>query len=391
MNLQNYIGQSHLVGEKMPIQRIIAHKEPTSMIFYGSPGIGKTTLAQIICDELNITYFKLNAATMKISELKEVISMQKIHSKIIIIMDEIHRLDNVKQNYLLPFLEKDNIILIGTTTENPYFAVNSALRSRLLLFHLKPISEPELSAGLTKINQHKYNNYVTDHKVLTIIAKISNGDVRMATRILDFLVKYYDQAEITSTLVHETFENNVSYDSTNGEYYDLLSALQKSIRASDVNAALHYGARALLVGDEKSLFRRLLVTAYEDISLANPECCARVEIAWQSFLRVGMPEGRIIVANVIIDLALSPKSPMAYKAFDQAFSDLENKTIDHIPDHLIYNQPHKSKYTPESARLMDNLPKNLKGTKYYDPIDAGKYERALNMNYKMREANVKRR
>lgn len=391
MNLDSYIGQSHLVGEKMPIRRIIDHKDPTSMIFYGNPGIGKTTLAQIICDELNITYFKLNAATMKINELKEVISMQKMHSKIIIIMDEIHRLDNVKQNYLLPYLEKDNITLIGTTTENPYFAVNSALRSRLLLFQLKPISEAELKAGLRKINLNKYDNYITDNQVLSIIAKISSGDVRMATRILNFLVKYYDKEEINPQLVSETFENNISYDSTNGEYYDLLSALQKSIRASDVNAALHYGARALLVGDEKSLFRRLMVTAYEDISLANPESCARVEIAWQSFLRVGMPEGRIIVANVIIDLALSPKSPMAYKAFDQAFHDLETKKIDQVPDHLVYNQPHKTEYTPEKARIMDNLPNNLKGTKYYEPIDAGKYERALHMNYKIREANVKRR
>ncbi len=389
MNLHTYIGQSHLVGEDKPIARMIEKQIPTSMILYGNPGIGKTTLAKIISDELNITSFKLNAATMKLSELKEVIGMQKMYHKILIIMDEIHRLDTSKQNYLLPFLETDNVFIIGTTTENPYFAVNAALRSRLILFQLKPITPEELVIGLQEIN--KEQKLTIDNEVLETIAHISSGDVRMATRIINFLSNYYISDEITMELVSETFENNVSYDSNNGEYYDLLSALQKSIRASDVNAALHYGARALKVGDEKSLFRRLIVTAYEDISLANPELATRVEIAYDSFMRIGMPEGRIIIANILIDMALSPKSPAAYKAFDAAINDLESKRIDDIPLHLVYNQPHKTEYSPAKARIMDNLPNNLKGTKYYQPIDAGRYERALHQKYIERENGVKRR
>ncbi len=389
MNLHTYIGQSHLVGEDKPIARMIEKQIPTSMILYGNPGIGKTTLAKIISDELNITSFKLNAATMKLSELKEVIGMQKMYHKILIIMDEIHRLDTSKQNYLLPFLETDNVFIIGTTTENPYFAVNAALRSRLILFQLKPITPEELVIGLQEIN--KEQKLTIDNEVLETIAHISSGDVRMATRIINFLSNYYISDEITMELVSETFENNVSYDSNNGEYYDLLSALQKSIRASDVNAALHYGARALKVGDEKSLFRRLIVTAYEDISLANPELATRVEIAYDSFMRIGMPEGRIIIANILIDMALSPKSPAVYKAFDAAINDLESKRIDDIPLHLVYNQPHKTEYSPAKARIMDNLPNNLKGTKYYQPIDAGRYERALHQKYIERENGVKRR
>ncbi len=389
MNLTTYIGQSHLVCDGKPIKRIIDKKIPTSMILYGNPGIGKTTLAKIISDELNITSFKLNAATMKLSELKEVIGMQKMYGKILIIMDEIHRLDSGKQNYLLPFLETDNVYIIGTTTENPYFAVNAALRSRLLLFQLKPITIDELTTGLKQIVSD--NNRDISDLVLELIATISSGDVRMSMRILNFLFDYYSDDEIDITLVKETFENNVSYDSSNGEYYDLLSALQKSIRASDVNAALHYGARALKVGDEKSLFRRLIVTCYEDISLANPELAPRVESAYSSFMRVGMPEGRIIVANIIIDMALSPKSPAAYQAFDRAFADLNDKRIDEIPLHLVYNQPHKDSYTPAKARAMDNLPKNLKNTRYYEPIDAGRYEHALHQKYIERENGVKGR
>ncbi len=388
MNLNTYIGQTHLVGNDKPIARIIEKKIPTSMILYGNPGIGKTTLAKIISDELNIASFKLNAATMKLSELKEVIGMQKMYDKILIIMDEIHRLDTTKQNYLLPFLESDKVFIIGTTTENPYFAVNAALRSRLILFQLKPITNEELLDGLIKINDEKKIDMEMD--VLTVIAQISSGDVRMATRIITFLTDYYESDEITLELVKETFENNVSYDSTNGEYYDLLSALQKSIRASDVNATLHYGARALKVGDEKSLFRRLIVTAYEDISLANPELAARVEFAYNSYMRVGLPEGRIILANILIDMALSPKSPAAYQAFDAAINDLETKRIDSIPLHLVYNAPHKEDYTPAKARKMDNLPQNLKGTVYYEPIDAGRYERALHQKYIERENEIKR-
>lgn len=389
MNLKNYIGQSHLVGQDKPIARMIQKKIPCSMILYGNPGIGKTTLAKIISDELEITSFTLNAATMKLSELKEVIAMQKMYQKILIIMDEIHRLDTSKQNYLLPFLETDNIFLIGTTTENPYFAVNAALRSRLILFQLKPITSEELFYGLQTSTQN--DDHQIDDQVLKSIANICSGDVRMATKIITFLTDYYEPEEITLTLVNETFENNISYDAKNGEYYDLLSALQKSIRASDVNAALHYGARALKVGDEKSLFRRLIITAYEDISLANPELQARVETAYNSFMRVGMPEGRIIIANILIDMALSPKSPAAYQAFDAAFADLNSKRIDDIPAHLVYNQPHKQDYTPAKARVMDNLPHNLKGTKYYQPIDAGRYEHALHQKYIERETNVKRR
>ncbi len=390
MELTNYIGQKHLLDSGKPINRIITTQKPCSMILYGNPGIGKTTLAQIIADSLTISAFKLNAATMKINELKEVIKLQKMHGKIIIIMDEIHRLDTVKQNYLLPFLETDTIYLIGTTTENPYFAVNAALRSRLLLFNLEPVSHEELISGLESLNQFEFNNHISDPEIFKQISTLSGGDVRMAKKMLTFLVDYYDTSEITPTLLKETFNNNLAYDAKNGEYYDLLSALQKSIRASDVNAALHYGARALKVGDVKSLWRRLIVTAAEDISLANPEVISRTELAAQSFMRIGMPEGRILLANVIIDLALSPKSNAAYKSFDLAAKDLEELQIASIPKHLLYNQPHKSEYHPDTARLMNNLPKNIQQKQYYYSNEAGRYERALYQNHLQRNKNLKK-
>ncbi len=389
MDLKTYIGQTHLVGTGKPIRRIIAEQKPTSMILYGPPGIGKTTLANIIADNLNITRFNLNAATMALKELKEIVAMHKMHGKIIIIMDEIHRLDTIKQNYLLPFLETDEVFIIGTTTENPYFAVNSAMRSRLLLFNLKSISEEELSLGLKAMNEANFPDTMYADNIFTIISAISAGDVRIAKNIFNFLQEYYDVAEVNPELLYETFNNNIAYDSGNGEYYDLLSALQKSIRASDVNAAMHYAARCLIVGDHKSLWRRLIVTAYEDISLANPECYQRAELGAQSFDRVGMPEGRIIVANVVVEMALSPKTISAYKAMDAAMNDLKTKKIGDIPGHLIYNQPHKDDYDRDIADQIDNLPRNLMGTEYFESWDAGRYERALNQNYINRKKNLK--
>lgn len=390
MTLEQYIGQEHLVGDGGPIKRIIDKQQPCSMILYGQPGIGKTSLANIIADSLGIVHFNLNAANMSIKELKEVIQLRKMHQKIIIIMDEIHRLDTIKQNYLLPFLEGDEVFLIGTTTENPLFAVNAALRSRLHLFNLESISMESLVSGLMKINKSKYPDSILKEDYCRQLADISGGDVRNATRMLDFLFTYYELDEINHELIAELFNNNIAYDSGNGEYYDLLSGLQKSIRASDVNAALHYAARCLKVGDEKSLLRRLVVTAYEDISVANPDAYMRTEIAAQSFVRVGMPQGHIIIANIVVDLALSPKTTSAYKAMNAAMADLEDKKIDQIPKHLLYNQPHKDEYTPEIAAHKDNLPRNLQGTEYFISQEAGKYERALEQNNKLHKEKVKR-
>ena len=382
MKLVNYIGQKHLIGENGPVKKMIDNGHFQSVILYGNPGIGKTTLANIIAESLEIPSFNVNAATLSSAELKAVLEARKIHDKIIIIMDEVHRLDKTKQNYLLPFLETDKVYLIGTTTENPYYSVNAALRSRLLLFKLNQIEKNELVYGMYEQNLKLDRNKKFNQDILEEIYYIAAGDVRMAFNILKFLITNYEVDEVSTDLLHELFESNIVYDKTDTHHYDLLSAFQKSIRASDTNAALHYLARLLIVGDFESLTRRLLVIAYEDIGFGNPNACNRCVQAVTAFERVGMPEGQIILSNAVVDLCLSPKSTSAYVGIKKAFDDIRDGKGGSIPEHIMYKQPDHDKYDREKAKRMDNLPKGLKGKQYFKSNESSNYERALNENYK---------
>ncbi len=381
MTLEDYIGQKHLIGTNGPITKMINNNHFQSIILYGNPGIGKTTLANIIAKNLNLPIFNSNASDLSSKELKEISDSTIIHKKIVLIMDEIHRLDTRKQNFLLPYLEDEKIYIIGTTTENPYYSVNAALRSRLLLFKLHPIEKQDLIYGLYKINLDINQNKIFNQEIYETIYHISAGDVRMSTNILKFLLTNYELNEIDNNLIMNLFETNVVYDKTDTNHHDLLSAFQKTIRAGDVNAAIHYLARLLKVGDHGSLLRRLEVIAYEDIGLGNPNACMRTRLAIDGFKAVGMPEGRIILENTVIDLCLSPKSTSAHDAILMAFDDIDNNLIDAIPSNITYNQPEHDKYDRNKVKKLDNLPKNLKGRKYFISHESSTYERALNQNH----------
>lgn len=379
LKLDDVIGQRHLIGSGKPLRKMIEGDSLTSIILYGPPGIGKTTIANILASEASALAISLNGATSSKAEYKEATEMMRGYDKIVVIIDEIHRLDKTKQDFLLPFLEKENFIMIGTTTENPYYDVTSAIRSRSLIFELLPISDEDLGI---KVKQEFINNdFDIDETISKQIVKIANGDVRQSLNLTNFFFRNYEPEELSVELLAELFPNNIVHDKTGDNHHNLLSALQKSIRGSDVDAAMHYAARLLIVGDFKSLLRRLIIIGYEDIGNANPQLCGRIINAVESFERVGMPEGRIIIATIVCDMALSPKSNAAYKMLDEATSDILKYNITDINENIKYNQKDEFKYSPERARTLNLLPDSIKHKKYYYSCDASKYEKALHANY----------
>ncbi len=389
MNLDQYIGQSHLLGDKGPITKILNNHHKVSLVLYGPPGIGKTTLANIIASNFDCSIYNKNAATIKFDELREICKATDFSQTTFLILDEVHRLDKRAQNFLLPYLEADKLFIIGTTTENPFFALSAAMRSRLLLFNLKPISKEDLVHGLANFNHLKYPDQILDFSIYETIHAITSGDVRMSLNIVDFMLKNYEVDEIDASLIKELFVPSFVSDKNESNHYDLLSAFQKSIRGSDVNASLHYLARLLNSGDHVSLMRRLVVIAYEDIGLANPQAVDRTLNAILAFERVGMPEGKIPLAFAVTELALSPKCTTSYTGIKLAMDDLDKYGYDQIPSNLLDRQPHKTPYIKQEVAVSDNLPKNLHGNEYFIYQNSSKYEAALNQNYEARKDVVK--
>lgn len=319
-----------------------------------------------------------------------------------LLLDEIHRLDKTKQDFLLPLLENGNIIMIGATTENPFFSVTPAIRSRVQIFELEPLTSDDIANALKNALDDKERGFDfsvhLDDDALSFITTATNGDLRSAYNSLDLAVmSTKPQADGSRHISLETVENSlqrsyITMDKNGDGHYDVLSALQKSIRGSDVNASLHYAARLIEAGDLPSLARRLTVIAYEDIGLANPEAQVHTVTALEAAQKIGFPEARILIANVVVDLALSPKSNSAYLAMDQALSDLRSNGNLPIPRHLRdghyagskelgnaqdYLYPHNY---PEKWVKQDYLPEKLKGKNYFSPNETGKYERALGAN-----------
>lgn len=371
--MENYLGQKHLIAKDMPIYNIIKNRYFCSFVLYGNPGIGKTTLANIIVEKLQVGATSINATSLSMSQLEEIIKLSRMHEKFFIIIDEIHRLDTRKQNFLLQHLEKDNIFIIGTTTENPSYELNSALRSRMHLFQLLPVNQEDIIDGLKKIN----NDF--NLEIYEAIHDISTGDVRRALLIFDYIIN--NNKNITIDEIYTQFSKSVVYDKNKNNHYDLISALQKSIRASDCNAAIFYLAKLLINGDYISIKRRLLVIAYEEIGLGNPNLLSRVKSAIDSFDVVGMPEGEIILANVVIDLCLSPKSTSTYIAMREAMEDAKFYNNEQVPLHFVYNQPHGATYDKEKTKTMNNLPAKLRNKKYFIPQESSSYENILAKNY----------
>lgn len=379
----NIYGQDHLIGTNGPIFRIVKNNKLQSLVLYGEPGIGKTTLAIVIANELNRPYQLFNASNDNKATLKEIIDN---HSDSILIIDEIHRMKKDIQDYLLPHLEDGSITIIGLTTINPYHSLNPPVRSRTLIYRLKPLQYQDLEKifydGLEHLQpHHKFSN---DAKKYLI--SCANGDVRSLLNYLEVTVNTIDTEQVSLDDVQRTIQiASVSIDKDGENYYDTLSGLQKSIRGSDVDAALHYLARLLMADDLLPLIRRLYAICYEDVGLANPGLGPKVHAACEIALDLGMPEAKLPLSVIVIDLALSPKSNSAYLAVSKAMEDVEKGKTGPIPLHLknTYSfDPSQKSYLyphdyPGSWVKQQYLPDIIKDAKYYDPKETGKYEKAL--------------
>ena len=402
--IEDIVGQQHLVGSGKIIWRMVAAKRLSSMILYGPPGTGKTSIASAIAGSSKYAFRVLNAATDSQKDLQIVAEEAKMSGTVVLLLDEIHRLNKVKQDFLLPHLESGAIILIGATTENPYINVTPAIRSRTQIFQVTPLTEDDIKSAVhraLKDDTHglgKYKVTLTDD-AMNHLAQATNGDLRSALNGLELAVLSTPTAKdktihITLPVIEETVQRKAMFADKDGDaHYDVISALQKSIRGSDTDAALHYAARIIESGDLPILTRRLTVIAYEDIGLANPTAVQHAVTAIQSAQSLGLPEARIPLANAIIESALSPKSNAAYLAIDKALSDIQSGKTGDVPDHLrdshykgaaelghgkgyIYPHDFDNDWVPQQY-----LPEKISQTQYFSPKGNSKIEKAFSDVY----------
>lgn len=384
--LKDIVGQSHLIGETGVIKKMIDNEKMFSLILYGPPGIGKTTIAEAIGEIYGLNTYKFNASTDRKSDLNEIIKASKNYGALLIV-DEIHRMNKDIQDFLLPHIENGNVVMIGLTTNNPYHSVNPAIRSRTHVLKLKSISKEDIILRLKQVEKEFKDELTStlEDVVYDYIALSSNNEIRTALNGLEILNMSYPNEEITLDMAKKIILSpSLSLDKNEDNYFNVLSALQKSIRGSDVDAALHYLARLIAMEDLSSILRRLTVIAWEDIGLANPDVVTRMDACCNACERVGFPEARIPLGMMVVDLALSPKSNSAHTSLDDALKDvLEGKTPT-IPNHLINvaNFEDKKKYLyphdyDQALVQQQYLPDKMMDKVYYFAKNTGKYERAL--------------
>lgn len=377
--LSEVIGQTHLIGDGKILTNLVNNKKIFSMILYGKPGIGKTSIANAIVSELKVPHRFLNATVNNKQDFDIVIEEAKMYGSMIVIIDEIHRMNKDKQDILLPHLESGLIILIGLTTSNPYHKINPAIRSRVQIYELHELEIQDIVKGLLNASKHLENIKIND-EALNFIAESSSGDFRSALNLLE--VAYYSSNDknITLEILKSIHTKPVFFHDKNEDgHYDVLSAFQKSIRGSDVDASLHYLARLIEAGDLDSIYRRMSVIAYEDIGLANPSIGPKVMAAIHASELVGLPEARIPLGTIVTEMALSPKSNSAHLALDEALNDIRKGSTGNVPNHIktsskTYLYPHNY---PNCYVQQEYLPKELKGKKYYHKKN-NKYENNLN-------------
>ena len=383
-SLNDVVGQRHLIGDNKILSNLVQNGRIFSMILYGPPGIGKTSIATAIVNDLGCSYRFLNATINNKKDFDLVVEEAKMLDGMVLIMDEIHRLNKDKQDLLLPQLESGLITLIGMTTANPFHAINPAIRSRCQIYQLEPLSNEDIINALNNaINSGNLPGIKIDEDSIDYIAKLSGNDLRYAYNFLE--VAYYSTNDKKIDLeVLKKINNKPAFvsDRDGDGHYDLLSAFQKSIRGSDVDASLHYLGRLIEFGDLDSIYRRMSVICYEDIGLANPNMGPRVMAAISACELVGLPEARIPLAEVVVELALSPKSNTAYSALGRALEDIEKGNIGPIPDVIkinttTYKYPHDF---PGSYVVQQYMPDKLIGRKYYIPKESG-YEINLKQVY----------
>lgn len=403
-SIDEVLGQEHLVGEGKIIRRMVDAGRLSSMILYGPPGTGKTSIASAIAGTTKLAFRMLNAATDSKKDLEVVVEEAKMSGSVILLLDEIHRLNKVKQDFLLPHLENGRVILIGATTENPYISINPAIRSRTQIFQVEPLKSEDIKLGIERaLKEPKrglgdYDVEIADD-ILNHFSHVTNGDIRSALNALELAVLSTQPNDdgkivITQEIAEECLQHKrLVHDKDGDAHYDTISALQKSIRGSDVNAAVYYLAVLLEAGELQIACRRLLIIAYEDIGLGNPAATQRTVAAVQAAEKVGLPEAQIPLAFAAVDLALSPKSNTTYQALNAAMGDVRAGNTGAIPDHLRdahysganklghgigYKYPHDypNHYVPQQY-----LPDELKNREYFVADPTGKYEAALQQIY----------
>lgn len=408
-SLETYIGQEHLVGEGKIINRMIKADRIYSMIFYGPPGVGKTTLAKIISASTNMDFEELSAVSSGISDVKKKIEIAKDNlkyenKKTILFIDEIHRFNKSQQDYLLPFVEDSTIILIGATTENPYFEVNKALISRMYVFELKSLNNNELNSlinlALDKDTILKNKNVSLDADAKDTLIKYSNGDSRALLNALEIAVFSENEKDGKINICKDTIENSIQkkiavYDKKGDRHYDTISAFIKSMRGSDPDAAVYYLAKMLESGEDiKFIARRMIIFASEDISNADPYALVLATNTFDAINNVGMPEARIILSQTVTYLSLADKSNSTYLAIDKAMKFVRENKDREVPNKLKDSHYSGSKnlihdkylYPHSFGGYVDQsyLPDDFVGEKFYQALDIG-YEKELNEKLKKRK------
>ncbi len=404
-SLDEFVGQEEIVGRGKLLRRAIEADQLSSVIFYGPPGTGKTALAAVIANSTKAFFARLNAVTSGVAEIKEVVKNARdrlgmYNQRTILFIDEIHRFNKSQQDALLPYVEDGTVILIGATTQNPYFEVNPPLLSRSRVFKFKSLADPDIARIIEQAladEERGLGRFQVDLKTdaLHHLINIANGDARSALNAMELAVlttppNAGGTREITLAVAEESIQKrSVLYDKSGDQHYDVISAFIKSLRGSDPDAALHWLARMLYAGeDPRFIARRLLVHAAEDVGLADPNALVVAMSAAYALEYVGMPEARLPLAEAAIYIATAPKSNAVIKAVDQALADIEKRRLGPVPLHLRdtgyqgavkmghgkgYKYPH---HFPGNYVEQQYLPDELRGVKYYQPSDHG-YEQEI--------------
>lgn len=403
-SIDEVYGQKHILSENKTLRKMIDKDKITSMVFFGPPGVGKSTVASIIAKKTKSEYIKLNAVLSNVSEIREAIKKAEKNlansKKTILFIDEIHRFNKSQQDALLPAVENGTIILIGSTTQNPYFYLTNALLSRIMLFEFRNLEDSDIKEAILKAISDKRglgeSDIAVENEAIDLIVKYSHGDVRKALTYLEaaFFVTQIDETKEKLTITEDIVKDVTSKQILNfdeDEHYNTISAFIKSVRGSDTNAAIYYLARMLESGeDPRYIARRLCILASEDIGLAEPEAINIASSLINIIEFIGMPEGRIPLAEVTIYLSLCPKSNSAYKAIDSAIRDIRNGELYSIPNYLKDNNSASfDKKSEEEYKYPHDFPYHIvkqdyleKGIKknYYNPVDIGE-ERELKKVY----------
>lgn len=378
------IGQDHLVGKNGIIKKMIEKNEYFQTILFGPPGCGKTTIASILYKHFSPNAFMFNASTDNKEALKEIVECTKYQDFVFVVIDEIHRMKKDIQDFLLPYLETNKILILGLTTENPYISINPAIRSRCHIYKMNNINKEDIKKMLNNIilKENLFKNNPLSDEIIDYICYASGLEIRTAINMLESLT-LLDKDITLEDAQKLCGVKSLKLDDKGINYYDLLSALQKSIRGSDVNASLHYLARLIKLEDLEIICRRLMTIAYEDIGLANPQVGVRCYAACEVAKHLGFPEARIPLSEIVIDMAISPKSNSAEAAIDEALKDLDTSSDYPIPPNILnreikggvrYLYPHDY---PDDFVYQQYLPTPLLDKEYYNAKETGKYERAL--------------